>query len=657
MCGIAGVLDPGAAAESLAANAAAMTASLRHRGPDGDGLWTDYAAGIALGHRRLSILDLSPLGAQPMHSQSGRFVVTFNGEIYNFGDMRWELEQRGLRFRGGSDTEVLLAACETWGIEAAVAKFVGMFAFALWDREARELILVRDRIGVKPLYWAAFGTRFLFGSEMKALLAHAGWQPEIDRDAVAAYVRWNYVPSPWSIFRCVAKLAPGCLLKVRPGCQPEIHRYWDLRAIAAHAARHPSDLSDAEAEQQLEALLRDSVRRRMIADVPLGAFLSGGIDSSLVVALMQAQSQRRVRTYSIGFHDPEYNEATHAANVARHLGTEHTELYIGPEEALAAIPRLPDYYDEPFADSSQVNMLLVSQMTRQHVTVALSGDGGDELFAGYTRYHWAEMTLRRFHGMPPVVRGLLATAIETPTGPGWEIVARVVPAKHRPQRVGERAMKLAGFLRESDADGIYRRQHTQWLDPERIVRGGREPKGVPFDATLASEVPDFLARMQLVDALTYLPDDIMTKVDRASMAVGLEAREPLLDHRLVEFAWRLPRHMKVRDGVDKWLLRRILHRYMPRAILERPKMGFGVPIGRWLRGPLRAWAESLLEADCLRDYFDPAPIQETWRGFLVGRNAQQEPLWGILMFEAWRMRYAQDLGRAAPPANFRRASG
>lgn len=632
-----------------------MTAVLRHRGPDGDGLWTDAPAGVAFGHRRLSILDLSPLGAQPMHSQSGRFVVTFNGEIYNFGDLRKELEQRGARFRGGSDTEVLLAACESWGIEAAVCKFVGMFAFALWDREKRELTLVRDRIGVKPLYWAAFGSLFLFGSELKALLACPGWQPEIDRDALAAYVRWNYVPSPWSIFSGVAKLAPGCLLTLRAGGAPEIRRYWDLRAIAADAARHPIDLPDAEAEQQLESLLRDSVRQRMIADVPLGAFLSGGTDSSLVVALMQAQSQRRVRTYTIGFHDPEFDEATHAANVARHIGTEHTELYVGPEQALAAIPRLPEYYDEPFADSSQVNMLLVSQMTRQHVTVALSGDGGDELFAGYTRYHWAEMTRRRFHGMPPVVRGLLAAVIEAPTARGWETIARAVPPKRRPQRVGERAMKLAAFLREADADGIYRRQHTQWPYPQRIVPGGREKRGLAFDATLASDMPDFLSRMQLLDALTYLPDDIMTKVDRASMAVSLEAREPLLDHRLVEFSWRLPRHMKVRDGVDKWLLRRILHRYVPRTLLERPKMGFSIPIGRWLRGPLREWADSLLGADRLRGYFDPSPIRETWEAFLAGRNALQEPLWGILMFEAWRERYAQNLGSVTRQA--RQTSG
>ena len=638
MCGVAGILEFGRGADWLSQNAKKMADSLAHRGPDADGVWVDSEAGVALGHRRLSIIDLSPAGAQPMRSATGRYVISFNGEIYNFAVLRTELQQTGATFRGGSDTEVMLAAIETWGLRSALGRFIGMFAFALWDSAARELHLVRDRLGIKPLYWAQEGPLFIFGSELKALTACDGWSPEIDRGALTAFARWNYVPSPHCIYRGASKLSPGTFLSKKFGEDPRIQSYWDFRAISHQAMSEPFEGSDEEAAAELERLLRDAVKQRLVADVPLGAFLSGGIDSSLVVALMQSEGARTARTFSIGFHEDEYNEARHAKAVATHLGTDHTELYVGSEEALAVIPNLPHYYDEPFADSSQIPTYLVSHMTAKHVTVALSGDGGDELFAGYTRYHWAEMVRRRFLRLPGGVRQGLAGLIDLPPRNFWEKAALLFPAGRRPQRVGERASKLAGFLREPDADAIYRRQHTHWADPAALVIEGKEPLGLPFDDSLSSTIPNFVQRMQFLDTMTYLPDDILTKVDRASMAVGLEARVPLIDHRVVDFVWRLPQSMKIRGSSDKWLLRKILYRHVPRQIMDRPKMGFGAPVGKWLRGPLRDWAEHLLSRKRLKEagYFDPEIVRSAWDAMLVGRNTAQEPLWGILMFETWR---------------------
>ncbi len=646
MCGIAGLLQPNHAADRLESTVRAMTNALVHRGPDAGGTWTDPLAGIALGHRRLSIIDLSPLGAQPMHSASGRWVITFNGEVFNFGELRNELAALGARFKGGSDTEVMLAAFDAWGIDGAIRRFVGMFAFAVWDRANRTLHLVRDRLGIKPLYWGNFGSLLVFGSELKALLACDGWAPELNRDAVASFSRWNYVPAPLSIWKGVLKLEPGTRLEFTAGAAPVVHRWWDLRSIAAAALSDPWQGSDAEAVDALDGRLRDAVRLRMVADVPLGAFLSGGTDSSLVVALMQAQSRQPVRSFSIGFNEPQYDEAVHAAKVAAHLGTQHTELYVGPAEAMSVIPQLAEYYDEPFADSSQVPTLLVSQMTRKHVTVALSGDGGDELFAGYTRYHWADLVRRRFLGLPSSFRRAIAAAIRAVPGVAWEAASKTLPLALRPQRVGERAGKLAGLLCELDGDAIYRRQHTHWPDPARLVLGGKEWHGLPFDRSLAGDVPGFLERMQLLDTLTYLPDDILTKVDRASMAVGLEARVPLLDHRVVEFAWRLPMQLKVRDRVTKWLPRQVLYRYVPPALLERPKMGFSLPLGQWLRGPLRPWAEALLDPNRMRSdgVFDPALVHRTWTAFQAGSNSDHEPIWGILMFQAWSDRWGRPGG-------------
>ena len=618
-----------------------MGDALRHRGPDADGTWVDGEAGVALAHRRLSILDVSPLGAQPMLSKAGRYVTVYNGEVYNFAELRDELAQRGATFRGGSDTEVILAAIEAWGIEPAISRLAGMFAVAVWDKELRRLHLARDRLGIKPLYWGQFGQMFLFGSELKALLACPGWTAEVDRNALASYARWNYVPSPQSIYRGVAKLAPGTMLTIEwPGGVPVIRTYWNFLADVRAGKYETEDIADEEAAAALDAQLRLVVGQHMASDVPLGAFLSGGVDSSLILALMQAQSARPVRSFTIGFRENGYDEAKYAAAVARHLGTDHTELYVGPTDALALVPHLADHYDEPFADSSQVPTFLVSQMTRKHVTVALSGDGGDELFAGYTRYRWAELVRRWFLPLPAAARDVIARLLEG-TAPAWEGAGSFAPERWRVPRLGERAVKLARFLREPDADAVYRRQHTHWPAPDEIIVGGRELRGLPFDATLARDVPEFVTRMQLLDLLTYLPDDILTKVDRASMAVSLEVRVPLLDHRIVETTWRLPQRMKLRGGTSKWLLRQVLYRYVPRHLMKRPKMGFSVPIAQWLRGPLREWAEALLTSRRLDQsaLFRASPVRAAWDGLLAGSNIDQEPLWGVLMFEAWRDRY------------------
>ncbi len=656
MCGLTGVLDtrPEADGRALARITAAMTDALRHRGPDDAGVWTDPEAGIGLGHRRLSIIDLSPLGHQPMLSQGGRYVTVFNGEIYNYQDLAAELRARGVAFRGQSDTEVVLEAVAAWGFVPTLERLVGMFALAVWDREERTLWLARDQLGIKPLYWAERGGLFLFGSELKALRAHPAWQGTINRDALAAFLRFAYVPGPHSIYQEAHKLQPGSWLVKRPGRPAEQGTYWDMRAVARAglAAREPLD--DREAADRLDALLRDAVRRQMVADVPLGAFLSGGVDSSAVVALMQAESDRPVRSFTIGFREQAYDEAPHAKAVAAHLGTDHTELTVEPGHALEVIPRLPEWYDEPFADASQIPTFLVSELTRRQVTVALSGDGGDELFAGYTRYRWAEALWRRIGRLPPVLRRAAAGAITALPPPVWSGLFGPVPRRWRPRQAGDKLHKLAAILPLGSPDALYRRLIAQWDAPEAMVVGGAEtgigaPGGVLWDEGVAADIPDFVERMQFLDTVTYLPDDILTKLDRASMAVALESRVPLLDHRVVEFAWRLPPRFKRRGGVSKWLLRQVLYRYVPPRLIERPKMGFGVPIDSWLRGELRGWAEDLLDERRLRrdGLLDPAPIRDKWAEHLSGRRNWQYPLWTVLMFQAWLRREKETV--AAPP--------
>ncbi len=643
MCGIAGFV--GAASDFAGSNSDAiaerMAANLSHRGPDDQGIWRDAEAGTALVHRRLSIIDLSPAGHQPMLSADGRFVMSYNGEVYSYQPIAAELAASGHKFRGHCDTEVILESFAANGIEPTLKRMIGMFAIALWDRRERTLTLVRDRLGIKPLYWAKFGDLFLFGSELKALRAHPGWTPHIDRNAVAAFMRHNYIPAPHTIYEGVHKLEPGAVLTLPWQGEPQISRFWDARAVARNGMLRPLEGTDAELTEQLETLLQDAVGRRMIADVPLGAFLSGGIDSSTVVALMQAARSGRVRTFSIGFDIPGYNEAPQAAAVARHLQTEHTELTVTAGEARDVIPQLPEWYDEPFADSSQIPTYLVSAMTRKHVTVALSGDGGDELFAGYNRYQLTQRSWRALSLLPRPLRKAAAAALTAMSPDRWTLLLAALPSRMRPPQAGDKVHKAASVLRLDSADAIYRRLVSHW-EPAEIMPQAREPQGLLDDPTLAKEFPDLLARMQFLDLVTYLPDDILTKVDRASMAVALEARVPLLDHRVVEFSWRLPRDAKVRGNTSKWLLRQVLYRHVPPALVERPKMGFGIPLGEWLRGPLRDWAEALLEERRLREagLLDVAMVRRYWQEHLDGRRNWQYLLWDVLMLEAWRERWA-----------------
>ncbi len=644
MCGITGFIDRAARTgdAQLQATARAMSDALSHRGPDDDGVWTDASAGIALAFRRLSIRDLSPAGHQPMVSASGRYIISYNGEIYSHTEIARDLEARGVKFRGHSDTEVMLESFAAVGVRATVDRLIGMFAIALWDREERKLVLIRDRVGIKPLYWGQFGDLVLWGSELKALRAHPGWSPEIDRDSVAGYMRHNYVPGPGSIYRGIRKLQPGCMLTVRPGAEPQIEAYWDARTIISNAVHNRLDLSDADAVDGLEALLKDAVGRRLIADVPLGAFLSGGIDSSTVVALMQAQSNRPVKTYTIGFNVDGYDEAKSAKAVAAHLGTDHTELYVESDHARGIIPRLADIYDEPFGDSSQVPTFLVSEMTRRHVTVALSGDGGDEGFAGYNRYTEGQRIWHQLHRVPKPARSLGVAGIRALPPETWDRLLKLAPAGARRHLSGRRLHKGADALANLDGAAFYRAIVSQFENPDALVRGGHEPRGPLWDETLKTAVPDFVERMQFLDLITYLPDDILTKVDRASMAVALEVRVPLLDHRVIEYAFRLPPRFKLRSNQGKWLLRQVLYRHVPRALVERPKMGFGVPIGEWLRGPLRDWAEDLLDARKLNEggLIDPAPVRQLWSTHLAGRSNLEYQLWTVLMLEAWRRRWA-----------------
>jgi asparagine synthase (glutamine-hydrolysing) len=640
MCGLTGFFDIAASlpADEARARIAAMTETIRHRGPDDGDVWVDAAAGIALGHRRLSIVDLSAAGHQPMVSSCGRFVVAYNGEAYNADDLRPELEAAGRPFRGHSDTEVIVEGCAVWGVRATVERLIGMFALAVWDRQERRLTLVRDRMGIKPLYWGRFGDLFAFGSELKTLRAMPGWTPEIDRGAVAAYMRHTWIPAPFTIYRGVFKLEAGKILSIGADGATNLETYWSVEGAARAAAVDKGRMGDGEAADALHDLLADAVKRRMVADVPLGAFLSGGIDSSTVAALMQAQSDRPVKTFSIGFREAGYDEAQHAKAVARHLGTEHTELYAEPSHALDLIPRLPDIYDEPFADSSQIPTYLVSAMTRRHVTVALSGDGGDELFGGYNRYLWAGKFHRLSRRLPGAVRSAGAAAL-TAMPEGLIGLALRAKGDHRsPALIKDRLLKIAKILPESDPDAIYRRLLTHW---EGVVPGAAEPKGAVWDDGMRDWLPDFMERMQARDMLAYLPDDILTKVDRASMAVALEARVPIIDHRVVEFSWRLRRDQKIRDGQGKWLLRQVLYRYVPRDLVERPKTGFSMPVAEWLRGPLKDWAADLLDEKRLREdgLFDAAAIRRAWDEHQSGRRNWQYHLWAATMFQAWKARW------------------
>ncbi len=644
MCGITGFWDISRQInnDKLPVIVEQMSKTLHLRGPDDSGVWVDTEAGIALGHRRLAIVDLSPEGHQPMISADGRYVIVFNGEIYNFLKLRCELEQLGHRFRGGSDTEVMLASFSQWGISEAVQRFNGMFAFAVWDKKQRVLHLGRDRLGEKPLYYGWSGRTFLFASELKAFKAYPDFQPQINRDALTLFFRYNYVPAPHSIYQGIYKLPPATILSWDGRNTSSVQMpYWSLKDTAQLGVNNPFTGTEQDAFDELEGLLLEAVRLRMIADVPLGAFLSGGIDSSTIVALMQAQSSQPVKTFTIGFHEQGYNEAQHARSVAQYLGTDHTELYVTSNEALSVIPKLPYLYDEPFADASQIPTFLVSELARQHVTVSLSGDGGDELFGGYNRYSWGRSIWQKIGWIPKSLRSFAAQGMTSVSPHLWDSVfermSSLAPNKIKYSTFGERLHKLASILAEPDPDAMYVGLVSQWRDPENLVINGSEAITIVSDRQSWAQLPDFTQRMMYLDAATYLPDDILVKVDRASMGVSLEGRIPFLDHRVVEFAWRIPLEMKIRNGEGKWLLRQVLYKHVPKELIERPKAGFGVPIDSWLRGPLREWAEDLLNSSSIRQqgFLNPLPIQKKWEEHLKGDRNWQYYLWSVLMFQAW----------------------
>ena len=593
-----------------------------------------------LAHTRLSIVDLSPTGAQPMHSSCGRFVLSYNGEIYNAPELRAELEAVGRRFRGSSDTEVLVEGCAVWGIEKTVRRLIGMFAFALWDSADQSLYLVRDRIGIKPVYWGRVNSRLVFASELKAFRCLPDWSAELDLEAVSAFLRYSYVPTPRSIFRDVKKLPPGVILQIRDTGDVRETVYWSLADVAVDGQRNVREFSDSEAIDALDELLGDAIGRRLVADVPLGAFLSGGVDSSAMVAIMQKASSRPVRTFSIGFRESAYDESPHAAAVAKHLGTLHTELYVTPAEARDTIVKLPTIFDEPFADSSQIPTYLVSSLTRQHVTVALSGDGGDEMFGGYNRYGAGYQITSVMRHLPRRLRSGMGNVISALPPSQWDRAFALLPDAIRPRQAGEKMHKLASVLPEG-IDGYYARLISPGDDIWQMLPGQTAPGLGAVALESRDAFRDERDWMQYMDAATYLPDDILAKVDRASMAVALEARVPLLDHRLVEFAWQLPRRFKLRSGQSKWLLRQVLYKYVPRSLIERPKAGFSVPVGEWLCGPLRDWAEDLIDPQTLGGgLFDTARIGDKWAEHQSGIRNWQHALWNVLMFEAWRREYA-----------------
>jgi len=668
MCGIAGIWQRKGLRLSDAKPALqAMAGAIQHRGPDDAGIWADQDAGIGFAHRRLSILDLSPAGHQPMVSACGRYLIVFNGEIYNHLELRRELDSlafsladectrtqppgaqsKGLAqsvknvWRGHSDTETLLAALSQWGVRKALERCVGMFAFALWDRQQRMLILGRDRIGEKPLYYGWQGDVFLFGSELKALRAYPGYRAEINRGALALFLRHNYVPAPYTIISSIYKLPPGTYLTVSTEHKNAMPlAYWSAREVAERGQHDLFKGTHKDAGTELESLLRQAVAGQMVADVPLGAFLSGGTDSSAVVALMQAQSPRPVKTFTIGFWQTEYNEAEYAKAVARHLGTEHTELYVTEQEALGVIPSLPEIYDELFADSSQIPTYLVSKLARQHVTVSLSGDGGDELFGGYNRYFWTRNIWRKLGWLPTSMRLAIAALLTGIRPQAWNSVFHrfqcFLPGRWRYANPGDKLHKLADLLAVKTPEEIYHQLVSHWEKPALVVPDGKEPGTVLTDSAGWAQLPDFAHRMMYLDLVTYLPDDILVKVDRAAMRVGLETRVPYLDHQVVEFAWRLPLSTKIRNSQGKQLLRRVLHQYVPEGLIERPKMGFGVPLDVWLRGALRPWAEGLLDEQRLarEGFFNPVPIGQKWADHLRGDRNWAYHLWDVLMFQAW----------------------
>jgi asparagine synthase (glutamine-hydrolysing) len=641
MCGISGILDARRSADGAerVALAEAMAAAQRHRGPDDAGSWSDPEVGVALSHRRLAVVGLGEVGHQPMVSRSGRWVLTYNGEIYNAPALTKRLVEEGRSLRGSSDTEVLVEALDAWGVDATLEAINGMFAFGAWDRERRRLVLARDRLGEKPLLYGAIGGRFAFASELRSLTALPGAPTALDPDAVALLLRFKYIPAPWTIHAGISKLPPGHVLEVGPGPDDvgTPRPYWSLADIALDGARHPLPVTEGTLDE-LDALLGNAVEGRLRSDVPIGAFLSGGIDSSIVATLAAERLGAPLRTFTIASDDPDHDESASAREIAARIGADHTELTVTADDALAEVPTLPAIYDEPFADSSQLPTLLVSRLARRDVTVVLSGDGGDELFGGYNRHVWLPRVWQRLDRIPLPVRRATAAVLGAPPPVVYDRLASVLPERRRPRLVGLKVEKLASVVGRADAPAAYGRLVSHWDHPDRVVRGAHEPLTLTHDTAAWPQLGSLAEQMMVVDALTYLPDDVLVKVDRASMAVSLEARVPLLDPDVAAFAMRLPLEAKVRDGKGKWALRQLLLRRHPVELIERPKSGFGVPIAQWLRGPLRPWAEDLLAPDALAQggLLDPAPIRRAWSEHLSGRRDASYELWDVLMLQGWR---------------------
>lgn len=639
MCGFTGFWHPEASVseESLRQLGTKMADRLRYRGPDDHGVWCDPAVGLVMAHRRLSIVDLSSLGHQPMISSSGRYVLVYNGEIYNAQELRQERIAEGGSFKSQTDTEVLLEGFDAWGVKKVLSKCIGMFAFALWDRETRTLTLGRDRLGIKPLYYGFQGKTLFFGSQLRSFLPHPAWEGTLDRQALASYFYYSYVPSPQSIYQGISKLKPGSFLEIQQGKEGEEISYWDLEETVKNSLANPLRRTEEDHIADLENLLKDSVGRRMVADVPLGAFLSGGIDSSLVVALMQAQSERPIKTFSIGFNEKDFDESHYAKKVAHHLGTDHHELYVTPAQSQEVIPSLSDFYDEPFADSSQIPTYLVSKMAREQVTVALSGDGGDELFGGYARYFLGKKMWHRLQRLPRGARPVISKFATAFTPETWTKIGNYLPTSYFSNQLGDKIQKGVAFLDSGSQEDFYASLCSSWESSSaaawEVVQGAQPLNSAPF-----TDLPlSFVGKMQLADTKFYLPGDILTKVDRASMAVSLEARVPLLDHRLFERAWQLPESIKIKEGQGKWILRQILKKYLPEPLFERPKRGFGVPIGNWMRTDLRDWCESLLSQEALASsgILNPEPIRQLWQEHLDQTYNRQYSLWNVLMFQMW----------------------
>ena len=640
MCGIAGFWQKPLAVEQPQKVLRQMAASLSHRGPDDSGTFFEAREGVGLAFSRLAIVDLSHEGHQPMHSASGRYVIVFNGEIYNFEHIRAQLGPH--LWRGHSDTEVLLEAIERWGIEPALRMFAGMFAFALWDRAKNTMYLCRDRLGIKPLYFGWIHSTFVFASELKAIAQIPGFEAEIDRDALALFMRHSCIPAPHCIYKGLRKMEPGCVMQIGPPtATPRTSRFWNARDVAIGGSRNGTKLRESEAIQVLHETLSEAVRMRMVADVPVGAFLSGGIDSSTVVALMQELSSRRIKTFTVGLRESDYNESGAAAEVAKCLGTDHTELLLTANEVLGIVPSLARIYDEPFSDSSQIPTYLVSRLARKSVTVSLSGDGGDELFGGYTRHVFGARIWNVLARIPGPLRKTAAASLRSARrwvdGSAFQLLAPVIGRRLGVSALGDKTQKLADVLASADADDLYYGLLARWNNPENLVRSSHEPGTVRESIANISRALGFQERMMLADLLHYLPDDVLTKLDRASMAVSLEARVPLLDHRVVEFAWQMPMRFKIRDGTRKWILREVLAKFLPRKLMDRPKMGFAIPLDRWLRGALRDWAEDLLSPTKLAasGFLNDDLVRQKWKEHQKGVRNWSDALWSVLIFQDW----------------------